>query len=230
MRKLFYSIIAVLAAGIGMCSCSEQSGNKYGIQNGDLLFVGLPMNYTLINHHDTAATDTTSAEGFDPAEINYIHTVILEVDEQGEVWAIESTKARGVDRHPLDTFLVDFTLRDGTLPYLEVMRLRDNSHTSEYIENAKKIIGEEYDVDFRQDNGKHYCTELIYDSYLTDTTHVFALAPIDFGDSRGIIPPYWHQIFAIFGSTVPQGHLGILPSQMRASDKLISCPEITFEK
>lgn len=226
MRKLFYSIIAVLATGIGMCSCSEQPTNKYGIQNGDLLFVGLPMNYTLINHHDTAATDTISAEGFDSAEINYIHALILEVDEQGEVWAIEATKARGVDRHPLDTFLVDFTLRDGTLPYLEVMRLKDNSMTDEYVENAKKFLGEEYDVEFYQDNGRHYCTELIYDSYLTDTTHVFSLSPTDFSDSRGIIPPYWRQVFSIFGATVPQGHMGTLPAQMHASDKLVSVGDL----
>ena len=230
MRKLIITTIAVLTASICMCGCSEQPLNKYGIQNGDIVFVGLPMTYKLVNHHDTSYVDTISVEGFDSTEINFIHAAILEVDEQGNVWAIEATKKRGVDRHPLDTFLVDFTLRNGTLPYLEVMRLKDNSNVDEYVENAKQFLGEEYDIDFVQDNGKHYCTELIYDSFVTDSTHVFNLEPIDFGDSRGIIPPYWKQVYAILGKDIPQGEPGTLPVQMHRSDKLVSHPEITFGK
>ena len=77
------------------------------IETGDLLFVGIPMNY---GEEDMAQAiaDATS----DGGDINFIHTAILEVDETGKEWVIDATIAYGVDRHPLDTLLSQFTSGD----------------------------------------------------------------------------------------------------------------------
>lgn len=174
------------------------------VETGDLLFVGLPMDYSL-------KSDTTidKEEG-----INYIHTAILEVDENDDIWVIDATLKHGVDRHPLDTFLRDFTLRDGSLPSLEVLRLKDNSNARYYVEQAKAFLGEPYDCDFSADNGKHYCTELVYDSYIQDGKHLFSIGPMDWENKNGHIPAYWTQLFSIIGSDVPQGVEGTNPATM----------------
>lgn len=41
------------------------------------------------------------------------------------VWIIDATIAHGVDRHPLDTFLRVFTLKDGSYPEFIVKRVKD---------------------------------------------------------------------------------------------------------
>ena len=108
------------------------------IETGDLLLVGIPMNY-MDNSMSQAIADAT-ANG---DTINFIHTAILEVDKEGAVWVIDATMAYGVDRHPLDTLLKQFTLhRDGAKATFEVMRLKDNSQAPRYVEQAKEFLGE----------------------------------------------------------------------------------------
>ena len=195
--------LALLACLIFM-GCNGKGNNE--IQPGDLLFVALPMNYTIGD--STADADASSNE------LNFIHAAILDVDKDGEIWVIDATIKHGVDRHPLDTFLVDFTLKDGDFPTLKVMRLKDNANAKDYVKNAEQWIGEPYDVEFKQDNDSHYCTELIYDAYADDNKHIFSLEPMDFRYDKGQIPTYWHELFGILDKEVPQGDIGILPFQM----------------
>lgn len=196
-----------------LCGCASNTGTD-GIQNGDLLFVGLPFDYGDENIAGAIADATGSGD------TNYIHTAILEVDREGEIWIIDATIKHGVDRHPLDTFLVDFTLPDGSLPKLDVMRLADNSNADEYVENSKKFLGEEYDKWFLAGNGKHYCTELVYDSYVHDGVHVFETVPMNFKNNQGDFPSYWVKLFAAIEAPIPQDEPGTNPQQMRYSPVL----------
>ncbi len=82
------------------------------------------------------------------------------------------------------------------------------------MENIKQYSGEEYDVDFMIDNGKHYCSELIYDAYVKDGKHVFELGKVDMRNSKGTIPIYWIHLFDKIGRSLPQGKVGIMPQQM----------------
>ena len=71
-------------------------------------------------------------------ELNFIHTAILEVDREGAVWVIDATIAYGVDRHPLDTLLKQFTLHRGDAKAtFEVMRLKDNRDVRRYVEHRR---------------------------------------------------------------------------------------------
>ena len=82
-------------------SCSAEARKSLlHIETGDLLFVGLPMNY----HSGDNAPSVCDGD------TNFIHTAILDVDSRGKIWIIDATFKRGVARYPLDTFLVDFTL------------------------------------------------------------------------------------------------------------------------
>lgn len=201
----------IAALGLIVSACGNSSDR---IQNGDLLFVGLPMDYS-INGMASAIADATGS-----GETNYIHTAILEVDREGKIWIIDATIKHGVDRHPLDTFLVDFTLNDGSLPRLDVMRLKDNSKADEYVQNAKSFLGEEYDKWFTHDNGMHYCTELVYDSYIDNGRHIFEAIPMNFKNAEGEFPKYWVELFSLIDAPIPQDEPGTNPQQMRYSPAL----------
>lgn len=202
MKPFVLLISAILAA----CAPVRET-----LQTGDLIFVGRPVDQP----HDpdsmegAIASATADADGLD-----IIHAAIVEM-EGDRVWIIDATIRHGVDRHPLDTFLHDFTRHDGSLPVFEVKRLRDDTHAAEYVENVKKYLGLPYDVHFLPDNGAMYCTELIYESYVTpDGTHLFHAGPMNFKDADGQIPAYWARMFAQLGQEVPQGHPGTNPEEM----------------
>lgn len=220
MRRLVNAVLlaTVLLAGF---SCAKQPVGEETprIQSGDLLFVGIPMTYW-----DDSMADAIAEATANPGDtVNFIHTAILEVDPEGTVWVIDATLAHGVDRHPLDTLLSDFSLKPGNTRTLQVMRLKDNADAARYAEMAKGMLGEEYDVYFMPDNGRHYCTELVYDAYVdADGKHLFETVPMNFLNEKGEMPAYWTKLFAMLGEEVPQGKPGTNPQMMRASDRLVS--------
>ena len=191
------------------CSSPEQ------LRSGDLVFVGIPADYSL---DSTSMSSGIAAATGKEGQLNYIHTAIAEV-EGGQVWIIDATLAHGVDRHPLDTFLTDFTLKDGSYPVFEVMRLKDGPR--DLVENAKRHIGEQYDSHFLPDNGASYCTELVRDSYLDkEGKPILPANPMNFKGPDGEFPVYWVQLFGILGSPIPQDIPGTNPQDMHASPLL----------
>lgn len=202
-------------------SCGRNTGH---LQNGDLVFVGIPADYQADGESmDAAISSATGKEG----ELNLIHVAIAEV--QGDsVWIIDATIAHGVDRHPLDTFLKDFTLRDGSYPEFIVKRV-GGVDADAAVERAKTYCGRAYDVRFLPDNEDLYCTELVQKCYLDAAGEpVFASEPMNFRAPDGSMPPYWEWLFGLLGMDVPQGVPGTNPQGMAASPllKAISCGSV----
>ena len=220
MKRIWNVILpALLVLAVFSCrKAPEPKEDDTRIETGDLLFVGIPMDY-MDNTMSQAIADATS----NGDTINFIHTAILEVDKEGAVWVIDATLAYGVDRHPLDTLLKQFTLhRDGAKATFDVMRLKDNSQAARYVEQAKEFLGEGYDSYFMTFNGKHYCTELVYDAYVdTDGRHCFEEVPMNFKNAEGEMPAYWTWLFGELGEPIPQGEPGTNPQQLHASPALV---------
>jgi hypothetical protein len=151
------------------------------------------------------------------------HSPIAEVDAAGQAWIIDATIKYGVDRHPLDTFLTQFTLKDGSLPVFEVMRLKDDSQAAKDVARAKQYVGMPYDVAFLPDNDALYCTELVQLSYLSESgEQVFASAPMNFKNAEGEFPLYWTQLFELIHQPIPQGIPGTNPQAMSRDPQLRS--------
>ena len=190
--------------------------DKPQLMNGDLVFVGLPMDYNAEGGSmDEAIASATGA----PGELNLIHVAIAEV-RADSVGIIDATLSHGVDRHPLDTFLTDFTLRDGSLP--EFIIKRTNSvDVDAAVEKAKSFCGRGYDTFFLPDNEEMYCSELVQRSYLDAAgEEVFPSQPMNFLASDGTMPTYWEWLFGLLGMEVPQGVLGTNPHDMSLSPLL----------
>ena len=187
------------------------------LQNGDLIFVGLPVGYDA----ETGSMDAAiaSATGEKDA-LNLIHVAIAEV-KADSIWIIDATIAHGVDRHPLDTFLTDFTLRDGSYPAFIVKRVK-GVDADAAVERAKTFCGRNYDLHFLPDNEDLYCTELVQKCYLdAGGNPVFESEPMNFLAPDGTMPPYWEWLFGKLGTEVPQGLPGTNPQKMVESDCLI---------
>ena len=193
-------------------SCREPSAS---LRNGDLIFVGIPMDYSLeADSMDAAISASTGKDN-----LNIIHVAIAEV-RGDSTWIIDATIKRGVDRHPLDTFLTDFTLRDGSLPEFFIGRVQGIDADSA-VERAKTYCGRGYDKCFLPDNEELYCSELVQLSYLGAAgEQVFNSEPMNFLAPDGTMPLYWEQLFSILGMDVPQGVLGTNPQRMFSSEKV----------
>lgn len=196
-------------------SCSRHQDR---LQNGDLIFVGLPLDY----HAETGSMDEAiSSATREDGALNLIHVAIAEV-KADSVWIIDATIAHGVDRHPLDTFLRDFTLKDGTYPEFIVKRV-EGVDADAAVERAKTYCGRQYDVSFLPDNEDLYCSELVQKSYLdADGNPVFQSAPMNFKAPDGTMPPYWEWLFGLLGMEVPQGLPGTNPQKMAEAECLES--------
>lgn len=207
MKRICFFVLFLLSLTTGKSQAQ--------VRTGDLLFVGIPADYTIFDDSMFGAIAASTGKA---DQLNYIHVAVLEVDENEHVWILDATLKHGVDRHPFDTFLVDFTLKDGSYPYMMVMRLKNKKYAKnamDFVENAKKICGEGYDLYFMPDNGLHYCSELVYDAYVTrEGKHLFHTAPMNFKSEDGTFPPYWVQLFQLIGRPIPQGEPGTNPNAM----------------
>ena len=98
-------IITAALAAIAVAGCAQRPSGEEAAQlrTGDLIFVGIPADYSLDS--DSMASAIGEATG-EADSLNIIHVAIAEV-RQDSVWIIDATIAHGVDRHPLDTFLTD---------------------------------------------------------------------------------------------------------------------------
>lgn len=236
MKKTRLSVVLLaFVAMISLVSCRPAAQDIQSvtmgdvtIQNGDLLFVGLPMDYQLTDTAgmDQAILDATAISD----EINYIHVAIIEVDEHDSLWIIDATIKHGVDRHPFGEFLSDFTLKDGSYPQLDVMRLRDNAGVNQYVENAKTYCGRAYDMHFLPDNDAQYCSELVRNAYTTNTgAYLFSESPMNFKDAEGEFPAYWVELFALLGEPIPQGVMGTNPNEMSQEQCLKKVGKLKIE-
>lgn len=205
MKRLLIIIVTMAFCALS-CRLAPQR-----LKTGDLVFVGIPADYSLDDSMNAAITAATC-----PDSLNIIHAAIAEV--QGDsVWIIDATIRHGVDRHPLDTFVKDFTLKDGTLPDFIVMRLKDDDNASRYVANARNFVGLKYNCTFVPCDTAQYCTELIRNSYRrSDGSYIFSEAPMNFRAPDGSMPVYWEQLFSILGQPVPQGVPGTNPRAMMA--------------
>jgi hypothetical protein len=212
--KLRIPAILILLLALG---CRQEN---HQLHNGDLIFVGLPEGYdSETGSMDEAISSATGKEG----ALNIIHVAIAEVTADG-VWVIDATTSRGVDRHPLDTFLTDFALSDGSYPEFIVKRVK-GVDADEAVKAAQKLCGQAYDLRFLPDNDDMYCSELVQRCYLDASGQpVFESEPMNFLAPDGTMPPYWEGLFCELGMGVPQGVPGTNPQKMSESKALYDVP------
>lgn len=207
-RYLFILLLSALVIG-----CGERGGQ---IRTGDLVFVGIPADF---DADETSMDAAISAATGTDNPLSITHVAIIELTRDG-IWIVDATPKRGVARRPLETFIEDNTLEDGSLPEFVVKRV-DGVDPDAAVARAKVFCGRSYDLRFFPDNEEMYCSELIQQCYLDENgVPVFESRPMNFLASDGTMPPYWEQLFRELGMEVPQGVPGTNPQRLFESGRL----------
>jgi hypothetical protein len=87
---------------------------------------------------------------------------------------------------------------------------------------SNQQIGIPYDDDYLYDNGKYYCSELIYDAFLgAYGKPFFELKPMTFKkpNSNDFFPA-WVEYYKNIGIQIPEGKPGCNPGGISTSDKI----------
>lgn len=91
------------------------------------------------------------------------------------------------------------------------------------ISNAKQLLGQPYDSDFLLDNGKWYCSELVYEIFkkANNQNDFFQLEPMTFKDPKTeSFFSAWIKYYRELNKEIPEGKPGINPGLISRSNKI----------
>lgn len=189
-----------------MASCGRRGP---ALQTGDLLLQA--------GKQTEMAGAITAATGHAEA-LNYTHVGIA-VCAPGADSVLEATTG-GVCIVPLERFLADAGDEEDR-PLVVAMRLRDTSGLAASVLRARRCLGLPYDYSFRPDNGRLYCSELVWESYRrADGSRIFPARPMNFRAADGTLPRYWVELFEKLGEPIPEGEPGTNPNEMARDPQL----------
>lgn len=129
MRRYLY-ILLLSALVIG---CEGRGGQ---IRTGYLVFVGVPAGRDADEMSMDAAI--SAATGTDNP-LSITHVAIIELTKDG-IWIIDATPKRGVARRPLETFIDDNMLEDGSLPEFVVKRVDGVAADAALLERSDRCL------------------------------------------------------------------------------------------
>ncbi len=199
----------IIYIGIIFCTAACTSPTPE-LHPGDLLFRA--GRNSAMTGAITAATGRIEAPGFS-------HVGIF-VRYDGTDAVLEAAPEGGVRISPLREFLDGSARIDGR-PAAVAMRLRDTAGLAASLRRAFGFLGLPYDCSFRPDNGKLYCSELVWESYRTpDGRRRFPARPMNFRAADGSMPAFWTELFERLGEAIPEGEPGTNPNDMAHDPQL----------
>ena len=174
---------------------------RYTLQSGDLIFLN--------NNRSDMEKAITASTG------EYSHVALVERDSADDVWVIEASPKKGVQRISYEQFE-----RNHNLGFfrgnIDIYRLTVPFDTLAVIARAKSLVGKPYDEAFLPYNDAYYCSELIQVAF----GDIFPSKPMNWRDADGNLPDYWKKHFEKLGVAVPEGVLGTNPTDMSRSPLL----------
>ena len=191
-----YKLLFLLFSLIGMNSCIE---TPYKPQDCDLIF-----QIAEATDFSKAITDATAHHD----DIKFDHVGLI-FTENGCTKVLEASAKNGVSEITLEEFIK--SLPSGYI----IKRVNCNFSSAQIIENAKSHMGEPYDWSYLPDNGKMYCSELIYESFIDiNKRHIFHAHPMNFRNEKGEMPQFWTDLFNKLGEDIPEGVIGTNPNDL----------------
>lgn len=191
-------LLTILLVCTAFASCKSKDCT-FSPQSGDLLFCVAEQ--SAMSDAIVDATSTGDNTRFD-------HVAIFAIIN-GEAKVIEASTKDGVVCRDWEAF------REESKNGIVVKRTNCVINIHKAIKRATSLIGQPYDWSYLPNNGKVYCSELIYDCYLTeDGKPVFTAKPMNFRDADGNLPQFWIDLFNKLDEPVPEGVPGTNPNDM----------------
>lgn len=177
------------------------------LESGDLIFQNLSCGPLC-----DAINAVTS--GYDDLDFNHMGLV---TKEGKELFVIEAS-GKAVRKVRLDVFL-NYT---NAPMYVGRLKPEYKSLIPKALEFAHQQIGMPYDDAFLYDNGKYYCSELVYDAFKAAYKKpFFALYPMTYKIPNSTAYfPVWISYFNNLKTNIPEGELGCNPGGMSKDEKI----------
>lgn len=202
MKSLIY-----IGVFFGLSACAR-SGQP--LRTGDLLFQA---------GRESAMGGAIKAATGNDCELQFTHVGIAVFGSRADS-VLEATSDGGVRMTALSDFL-NKSVRLNGRPVAIAKRLKDTAGIAAAVARARTFLGQPYDYSFRPDNGKLYCSELVWESYLApDGRRLFPAQPMNFRAADGSMPPFWNELFAKLGEEIPEGLPGTNPNDMSRDTSL----------
>ncbi len=187
-------------------SASFSKAQQY--QPGDLLFQNLDCGGLC----DAIESVT---QGYNGQKFSHIGLVFLRNDS---VYIIEAI-GENVHLTPIQNFIS----RSNNLIVHARVKTQYQKLIPNAIEFALQQQGKPYDEPFLYDNGKYYCSELIYDAFAfaNNGKPFFQLEPMTFKEPKSKnYFPVWIEYYQKLQMDIPEGKPGINPGGISRSEKI----------
>lgn len=180
-----------------------------------MLFAGMVQGQGLLRPGDLLFFSDYDGMGSAISQSTGQYTHVAIVESIGDtVWIIDATPTYGVSRRPL------IINRDDASTIPDAYRFKCHD-TESYLQRARSFIGQPYDQAFLPDNGAMYCSELVYECYVSDGEHLFEAQPMNWRNADGKMPAYWVEHFKKLGIPIPEGIPGTNPTDLAKSRNLV---------
>lgn len=185
-------------------------GNAQELKSGDLIFQ--------VEGKGDFSHAISSATGLQDS-INFVHVGIIEV-KGDTINVIEASPEKGVCITPYN-FFIERSPKINGKPGAVIKRIDFDFPVDSAIFNAKRYLGDGYDWWYLPDNGKIYCSELVYESFYDNYgKRIFQGNPMNFRSPDGSMPEFWVKLYEKLGVDIPEGVIGTNPNDMSKSDFL----------
>ncbi|AMP99373.1 hypothetical protein AY601_2483 [Pedobacter cryoconitis] len=203
MRKL---LICVLSAVL--LSFYAKAQENIQLKSGDLIFQNLDCG---------PLCDAINAvtQGYQGNKFSHMGMVLLRNDS---VLVIEAS-GKNVHLTPLQTFLS----KSAHPHYVGRLKPAYQKIIPAALAFSMAQMGVLYDDQYLYDNGKYYCSELIYDAFKAANKNkpFFKLFPMTYKEpGSGAYFPVWKVYFEHLNMEVPEGKPGCNPGGISLSDKI----------
>ncbi|MFD0988535.1 YiiX/YebB-like N1pC/P60 family cysteine hydrolase [Mariniflexile jejuense] len=186
---------------------------RIALKNGDLMFQS-------INCGPLCDAINQVTEGYRGLDFNHMGMVVI---KDNNVYVLEASGSE-VKLTNYD----DFVKKTNLPLYVGRLKKRYQALIPKAITFGLQQLGKPYDEAYIYDNGKYYCSELIYDCFLeANGTPLFKLYPMTYkSPGADIYFEVWESYFKALGMDVPEGELGCNPGGISKSRKLKMLGEI----
>ena len=195
------TLVLLLFASLGSFS------QTVTLKTGDLLFQSM-------NCGPLCEAINQVTAGYQGHDFSHMGMVYVQNDS---IFVIEASGS-AVKKTPFDTF------KSYTNEKMFVGRLKQKyqAYIPEAIAFALQQIGIPYDEAYLYDNGKYYCSELIYDAFLhAYKKPLFELLPMTFKSPKSNeYFEVWSDYYKQLNIEIPEGKPGCNPGGISTSDKL----------
>lgn len=195
-----------------LSSCMNDA-TTYQAQEGDILFQDLECGALC----SAIKYVTVGAESAEFSHIGLVQNV-------NQKWMVLEAIGDGVKYTPIQDFFKRSKDHEGR-PKIWVGRVK--TEFKDLIPKAmlevSNYLGQPYDDAFLMNNGKYYCSELIYEIFrkANSDQDFFVLEPMTFKDYKDdTFLPAWEDYYQKLGVAIPEHEPGINPAGISRSEKI----------